>query len=163
MRIAPGLFMQALLILTLQFLPGAPAQASASANAACSEDGCQACMSTGSCMLSMLSECRDPFCIAFGVGGGLLGTVGGGIVGPMVLTLPAMAAYPGVDPQVAFLSSILVGAGVGCVLGGLPGMACGSMIGGGGWFAGGGRSCVPWTAPGRKRVFRPRRKHKKRR
>lgn len=144
--------------LFMLILSSSPVQASSAANAACTEDGCQACMNSGSCMISMLAQCRDPFCVAFGIGGGLLGAVGGGIVGPMVLTLPSMAMYPGLDPGTAFFMSVMVGAGVGLVLGGLPGMACGSMVGGG-W---GAQSCMPWSPPsGKSRRFKKTKKNKR--
>lgn len=155
----------AALLLSASLSVAAQAKASPAANSACTEDSCQACATGGTCMLNLLAQCRDPACVLLGVGGGILGAVGGGIVGPMVLTLPGMVAYPGVDPSVALFGAILAGAGIGCVVGGVPGMACGSMIGGG-WAT---QSCIPNPVQGclpgagpKKNGFKPKKKRRKR-
>ncbi len=120
------LLVPALVVATLLLAAPRPAAASAS-DAACMEDSCQACAMGGTCYLNMLSQCRDPACFLLGIGGGLLGAVGGGLVGPLVLTLPGIALY-GTDPATAVIGAVFVGAGLGCVAGGLPGMMCGTAL-----------------------------------
>lgn len=106
------------------------------ADAACLSDSCQTCAMGGTCFTNALAQCRHPACFVAGVVGGLLGAVGGGIVGPLVLTLPGIVLYPGVDPAVAFIGAMVVGAGCGCAGVGVPAMLCGEMFGRsltGGW------------------------------
>jgi hypothetical protein len=115
-------------------LIAAPAHADAlypsvEANSACTEDACQMCALGGTCFTQALAQCRHPACVLFGVAGGLLGAVGGGVTGPLLLAPLALVMYPGLDPIAALFGGIFVGAGMGCVAGGLPGMLCGTLVG----------------------------------
>jgi hypothetical protein len=92
-------------------------------------DSCEMCAVGGGCFMNALQNCRHPACFIAGAIGGVVGAVGGGIVGPVILVVPALALYPGVDPGIAFIGSIVVGAGCGCAGVGIPAMLCGEMSG----------------------------------
>lgn len=105
------------------------ARADALSNSACLSDSCQMCGVGGACFMNALAQCTHPACFLGGAVGGVAGAVAGGVVGPIVFTLPAMVIYPGVDPVVAFIGSIFLGAGLGTLMLGLPGMVIGEMTG----------------------------------
>jgi hypothetical protein len=117
------------LVAALAVGQASPARADAGADAACLGDSCQMCATGGTCFTQALAMCRHPACFMGGAIGGLIGALGGGIVGPLVLWLPGMVVYQGVDPGVALVASIFLGAGAGCVIGGVPGMIIGEATG----------------------------------
>jgi hypothetical protein len=108
-------------------------------DAACLSDSCQMCAMGGTCFSQALASCRHPACFVGGLVGGVIGAFGGGIIGPLLLTIPGLVLYPGVDPAVAFVGSIFVGAGCGCAALGIPGMIIGEAAGQS------SDACWPWS------------------
>lgn len=147
-------------------LASPPAQAdplypSVEANSACTEDACQMCALGGTCFTQALAQCRHPACVLLGVAGGLVGALGGGVAGPLVLAPLAVVLYPGLDLTAALFGGIFVGAGLGCVAGGLPGMLCGTMIGeswglGASWWPWASAAAPPKSSPAERRKRRGR-------
>lgn len=137
------LLLSAALAVALTVGVSSPAQAEPMADAACLGDSCQMCATGGTCFTQALAMCRHPACFVGGVVGGLVGALGGGLIAPLVLFIPGVVLYQGVDPAVAFIGSIFVGAGCGCVALGIPGMIIGEATGQASMAA-----CWPWSWAG---------------
>ncbi|MFH1812100.1 MAG: hypothetical protein ABIJ09_25400 [Pseudomonadota bacterium] len=136
-----------------------PLYPSVEANSACTEDACQMCAFGGSCFTQALAQCQHPACVILGIAGGVVGAIGGGVAGPFVFAPLAVLMYPGLDLGAALFGGIFVGAGLGCVAGGLPGMLCGTWVGES-WRA--GTSWWPWEAAAPPKRQSPAQRRKKR-
>jgi len=136
-RLASGL---ATVVVALYIGAASPARAEPIPDAACLSDSCQMCATGGTCFTQALAMCRHPACFVGGVVGGLVGALGGGLIAPLVLFIPGVVLYPGVDPAVAFVGSIFVGAGCGCAALGIPGMIIGEASG-----QATSAACWPWS------------------